>query len=49
MVVLFFVVLTSAALLDAYIGPDLQGSGKHHAAVSLLGLVVFFVLVGPKA
>ena len=42
---LFFVVLTSAALLDAY-APDLRGSGKHHAATSLLGLVVFHALVG---
>ena len=41
---LFFVVLTSAALLDAY-APDLRGSGKHHVAASLLGLVVFFALV----
>lgn len=45
LVVLFFVVLTAAALLDAY-GPDLRGASRGHAAASLLGLVVFFALVG---
>ena len=45
LVVFFFVLLTAAALLDAY-GPLVHSPDIGQAAGSLLGLLVFFALVG---
>jgi hypothetical protein len=44
LVVFFFVLLTAAALLDAY-GPLVHGPDRGQAAGSLLGLLIFFALV----
>lgn len=44
LVVLFFVVLTSAALLNSY-GPNIKAPSIGDAAASLLGLLIFFFLV----
>lgn len=44
LVVLFFVLLTAAALLSAY-SPRISQDGAATAAASLLGLAIFFFLV----